>query len=134
MEATRSFKPENAFVGMSGWTGWKRLAMNTEWFDDDFDEYNGAACYELALAGPRGRDLDIMYVGETAHEKTRIKQYAQNGSHLSDVIAKELRKGWTLWYRAQAKSTKKKAKAMQDRQLADYSYPWNLQGQTEDDE
>ena len=119
---------------MSGWTEWKRLAERSAWFDDDFDEYDGPACYELALAGPRGGDLDIMYVGETNHEKARIIQYAQNGSHLSDVIAMDLRKGWTLWYRAQAKSSKKLAKAMQDRLLASYSYPWNLVGQDEADE
>jgi GIY-YIG domain-containing protein len=114
---------------MSGWTNWKKLATEHEWFDDDFDEYNGPACYELALGGPRGGELEIMYVGETKHEKTRIKQYARDGSHLSKEIGRELRAGWTLWYRAQAKSTKRLARAMQDHLLAKHDYPWNLLGQ-----
>ncbi len=119
---------------MSGWTEWKRLATKSAWFDDDFDDYNGPACYELALAGPSLGDLEIMYVGETKHEKTRIKEYAQHGSHLSHEIDRDLRKGWTLWYRAQAKPTKKQAKAMQDRLLAEYAYPWNVLRQSRDDE
>lgn len=122
----------DAADGMSGWTEWKRLAAKSAWFDDDFDDYNRPACYELALAGPRGGDLDIMYVGETKHEKTRIKEYAARGSHLSAEIDRELRNGWTLWYRAQAKDTKAQAKAMQDRLLAEYAYPWNILGQQQD--
>jgi hypothetical protein len=111
---------------MASWTNWKLLAKEGEWFDDDFDNYNGPACYELAVAGPRGGDLEIMYVGETAHEKDRIRQYAQNGSHLSTEIARELRKGWALFYRAQAKTSKQAAKSMQDRLLVDFEYPWNV--------
>jgi hypothetical protein len=54
-----------------GWTAWRKLAEGGEWLDEHLD-HEGAACYELALGGKRGRDIHIVYVGETANEKKRM--------------------------------------------------------------
>lgn len=111
-----------------GWTAWRKIAEGTSWFDDDFD-HDGPSCYELALAGPRGGDKMIVYVGETCDENGRMTAYAVDGSHLAAEIRSHLRRGWSLWYRAWAHDTKVSAKAMQDRLLAEYDYPWNIVGQ-----
>jgi len=110
------------------WTDWRKIAEGAFWFDDAFD-HDGAACYELALAGPRGGSLMPMYVGETCNETRRIRDYACNGSHLTVEIISHLRRGWSLWYRAWAHDTKQSAKGMQDRLLLEYRYPWNVIGQ-----
>ena len=44
-------------------------------------------------------------------------------------ITAALRDGHTLYYRATATETKEDAREMQDRLLAAYEYPWNVQGQ-----
>lgn len=111
-----------------GWTDWRKIAEGSSWFDDDLD-YDGPCCYELAVAGPRGGDLMVVYVGETCDEERRILAYAVDGSHLRDEIYDHLRRGWTLWYRAWSHDTKRSARAMQDRLLSGYKYPWNLVGQ-----
>ena len=110
-----------------GWTKWRRIASGREWFNDTFD-YDGPACYELSIAGPRGGDQNIVYVGETGNERQRIQTYAQNGSHLSEIIAQHLGDGWHLYYRGWSHRTKKAAKAMQERLLAKHDYDWNLIG------
>lgn len=109
---------------MSGWTEWREIARGREWFDDSLD-WDGPACYELAIAGPRGGDLHIVYVGETTNEKRRVAAYARSGSHLADLIATHLRDGWSLYYRAQAMSRKAAAKRMQDSLLLHHEYDWN---------
>src|SRR5438477_13024542 len=38
---------------VSSWTSWRRIANRREWFDDALD-WDGPACYELGLGGPRG--------------------------------------------------------------------------------
>jgi len=108
-----------------GWTKWRKLAEGKQWHDDIFD-WDGPACYELGLAGPRTGKLEIMYVGETDNEKRRMAQYGSYGSHIKKEINKGIRDGWILWYRAQAFDTKKKAKAFQDSLLGKYNYPWNI--------
>jgi len=40
------------------------LFLPREWFDDKMD-WDGPACYELAIAGHRGGDRRQVYVGET---------------------------------------------------------------------
>lgn len=107
-----------------GWTKWRKLAEGIHWHDDIFD-WDGPACYELALAGPRGGSLKIMYVGETDNEKRRMTQYGSYGSHIKEEIKKGIRDRWTLWYRAQSFQTKKQAKAFQDNLLKKHNYPWN---------
>ena len=107
------------------WTSWRKLAEGNKWYDDTFD-WEGPACYQLGLAGPRGGNMKIMYVGETKNESIRMSQYGAAGSHIKREISKSIKNGWTLWYRAQAFKTKKDAKAFQDRQLGQNDYPWNV--------
>jgi hypothetical protein len=102
------------------------IATPQEWFPEALD-WDGPACYELAIAGPRGGDLRIVYVGETVNEEQRVAAYARSGSHLAPIIASHLRKGWLLYYRAQAMPSKAAAKQTQDSLLAQYDYDWNLQ-------
>ena len=109
-----------------GWTNWRKIADRDEWFSDELD-HDGPACYELAIGGPRGGDIRPVYVGETGNERKRVVAYASHGSHLSKIIARHLKDGWCLYYRAQAKPTKKAAKVMQDRLLAEFDYDWNIQ-------
>jgi len=110
---------------MAGWTDWRLIANAEEWFDDELD-WDGPACYELAIAGPRGGDLRIVYVGETTNERKRVATYARSGSHLADIIAEHLDDGWSLYYRAQATPTKAAAKRMQDSLLSHHEYDWNV--------
>ena len=110
---------------MSTWTRWRKIADRKHWYNDTFD-YEGPACYELAIGGPRGGNMRIVYVGETGNEKRRISAYARHGSHLSEIIDWHLKKGWCLFYHAQAKKTKAAAKKMQNRLLAKYDYDWNI--------
>jgi|SRR6266581_172023 len=107
-----------------GWTTPRLLAKGNEWYDDAFD-YEGPACYELGTGGPRGGKIQWHYVGETANEKKRLSEYARSGSHLSSTIDWHLKRGWSLYYRACACSSKKAAKEMQDRMLARLKYDWN---------
>ena len=107
-----------------GWTAPRLLAKGNEWYDDSFD-YDGPACYELGTGGPRGGNIRVHYVGETANERKRLSEYARSGSHLSSTIARHLRDGWCLYYRACACSSKKAAKEMQDSLLARNKYDWN---------
>jgi hypothetical protein len=107
-----------------GWTTPRLLVKGNEWYDDEFD-YEGPACYELGTGGPRGGKIQWHYVGETANEKKRVSEYARSGSHLSSTIDWHLRRGWSLYYRAFACSSKKAAKEMQDRMLGRLKYDWN---------
>jgi hypothetical protein len=108
-----------------GWTSWRKLAERSDWYDE-FD-WDGPACYELALAGPRGGDLRIVYVGETSNEHARMATYGRDGSHLAEIIQQHLRAGWCIWYRAESKKSKREAVAMQNRMLARFMYDWNVQ-------
>lgn len=108
------------------WTTWRKLAERSEWYDDQFD-WNGPACYELSIAGSRGGNRRIVYVGETANERRRMVTYGRDGSHLASIIQTHLRNGWALWYRAQTMSSKEAAIAMQQRMLDRFQYDWNIQ-------
>jgi hypothetical protein len=112
---------------MSRWTGMRKIADAQTWYTDCFD-HEGAACYELVLAGPRGGSPQVVYVGETGNERARLSCYARNGSHLSELINLHLAHGWSLYYRAQALDSKEAAKKMQDSRLARFFYPWNQRG------
>ena len=109
-----------------GWTNWRLIANQTEWFQEALD-WDGPACHELAIAGPRGGDLRIVYVGETVNERRRVATYARTGSHLSEIVDDHLRRGSCLWYRAQVASSKTAAVAMQNRLLGRFDYDWNIQ-------
>lgn len=111
---------------MARWTDWRLIANGKHWYDDQLD-WDGPACYELAIAGPRGGDLRIVYVGETSNEKNRVASYARSGSHLSKIINWHLREGWSLYYRGCGCDTKRKALDMQNRMLGNYKYDWNKQ-------
>jgi len=112
---------------MGRWTGLIKIADKNYWYTDVLD-YEGAACYELAVAGPRGGSPRIVYVGETGNERSRLTCYARHGSHLSSIIDSYLAGGWSLYYRAQALASKEAAKQMQDNLLARHSYAWNRVG------
>jgi hypothetical protein len=110
---------------MSCWTHWRKIADRHGW-DSDLLDWDGPACYELAIAGPRGGTLEIVYVGETSNEMRGLVAYAQHGSHLSEIIHWHLARGWHLYYRAQGHRSKRSAIAMQDNLLARWDYDWNL--------
>ena len=111
---------------MGSWTDWRKIADRRAWYDQALD-WNGPACYELAIAGPHGGDLRIVYVGETANERTRVADYARSGSHLAEIIDDHLRRGWSLFYRARATPSKVTAVRMQNQLLSKFVYDWNIQ-------
>lgn len=112
---------------MTRFTGWRKIADRSNWYDAEFD-YDGPACYELGTGHSRTQ-VTVRYVGETENERSRISSYAQNGSHISREINSSLRKGYNLYYRGMALPSKKAAKKMQDNLLAGYDYDWNSVGQ-----
>ncbi len=116
---------------MGRWTNWRLIADKKYWYDDELD-WDGPVCYELAIAGPRGGDLRIVYVGESSNEKYRIASYARSGSHLSEIIDWHLKEGWYLYYRGYTCNLKREAMEMQNKILADYKYDWNIQLNPED--
>ena len=111
---------------MARWTNWRKLADKNYWYDDEFD-HEGPACYELGIGGPRYGNIQPYYVGETGNEKKRLSAYARHGSHLSDIIEDHLKRGFTLYYRAQAMPSKKAAERMQNNLLDHHEYDWNIQ-------
>jgi hypothetical protein len=104
---------------MARWTNWRKIADKSSW--------NGPACYELAIGGPRGGNITIVYVGETANERKRVSAYASHGSHLAEIIRWHLQQGWHLFYHAQAKNSKQEAVCMQNNLLTNFKYDWNIQ-------
>ena len=111
---------------MSSWTQWRKIADSRQWYGEELD-WDGPACYELAVGGSRGGDLRIVYVGETVNERKRVIAYASHGSHLSRIIAWHLKEGWHLFYRSQIKESKEDAVRMQNRLLKESDYDWNIQ-------
>lgn len=109
---------------MPKWTSWRKIADKDCWYSDFFD-WSGPACYELSIAGSRGGNRQIVYVGETINEKKRISAYASNGSHISHYIDYYLKNGQHLYYRAQSKVSKQAAVATQNNLLARFDYSWN---------
>lgn len=110
---------------MARWTSWRKIADRSSWYSDSLD-WDGPACYELAIAGPRRGDLKIVYVGETSNEKKRVIAYASHGSHLSEIIHYHMTRGWHLYYRARAAISKMEAVRTQDNLLLRWDYDWNL--------
>ena len=106
---------------MGSWTKWRKIANRLIWYDEALD-WDGPACYELAIAGPRGGDLRTVYVGETANERSRVAAYARSGSHLAEIIGDHLRRGWCLFYRARAMASKAAAVRMQNQLLKKFDY------------
>ena len=111
---------------MSAWTQWRKIADRNHWFSDELD-WDRPACYELAIGGPRGGGLKVVYVGETINESKRVVAYASHGSHLAKTIQWHLKQGWNLFYRAQTKGSKQEAVRMQNNLLAEFDYDWNTQ-------
>ena len=110
---------------MARWTNWRKIANRDAWYGDELD-WDGPACYELSIAGPRGGNRCIVYVGETKCERSRVVAYASYGSHLSEIIHTHLHGGWHLYYRARAAATKEEAVRLQDNLLDRWDYDWNL--------
>ena len=109
---------------MARWTDWRRIADRYGWYSETLD-WDGPACYELGIAGARGGQLQIVYVGETGNEHKRVAAYAQHGSHLSNLIHRHLISGWHLYYRGSAVASKLAAVTMQNNLLRRWDYPWN---------
>lgn len=93
------------------WTGFRLLASHDAWFSNSLD-HDGPAVYELAIGGPAGGDMRIVYVGETANERARLASYGRDGSPLSEIIWWHLKQGWHLYYRAVAMPSKALAAAI----------------------
>lgn len=74
---------------MNRWTRWRKIA-DRKYSYPVKSYWNGPACYELAIAGPRGGRLKIVYVGETNNLVGRMEEYADRGSHLNKIINKNL--------------------------------------------
>lgn len=110
---------------MGRWTHWRKIADSDHWFGKILD-WDDPACYELAIGGPRGGNIKIVYVGETINERKRVLAYASHGSHLANIINEHLRQGWHLFYRAQTKKSKQEAIRMQNNFLAKFDYDWNI--------
>ena len=106
------------------WTNWRKIAEKDYWYGESLD-WDGPACYELAVAGARGGKRKTVYVGETSNEKKRISTYARNGSHLSEIIHNHLEEGWHLYYHAILTRTKEEAVQLQNNLLGKYIYEWN---------
>lgn len=106
------------------WTNWRKIADQEYWYDETLD-WDGPACYELGLRGPRGGRHRTVYVGETLNEKRRIIAYAKNGSHISHFIDKALKDGFHLYYHAILFRTKDEAITLQNRLLYKHYYEWN---------
>ncbi|MBI1803277.1 MAG: hypothetical protein HY033_04315 [Ignavibacteriae bacterium] len=109
---------------MPRWTQWRKIADKRNWYDDDLD-WDGPACYELGIGGPRSKNPRVVYVGETGNEQKRISAYARSGSHLSRIIDWHLKQGWRLYYRAQIKQSKRVAMTTEYNRLASFKYDWN---------
>lgn len=107
-----------------GWTRWRPLAKSGRYSTEELDN-DGPAVYELGLAGPRGGQLEPVYVGETCNEMARMTNYGGNGSHLRKLIDWHLDQGWVLCFRARAMCSKAAAKRMQDNLLRRFRYRWN---------
>lgn len=112
-----------------GWTKFRLLADKKHWYDEILD-WDGPACYELAIAGPRGGNLRIVYIGETSNEKKRMASYARSGSHLAREIDWHLKEGWCLRYRGYGCNSKKEAVEMEKRMLKKFKYDWNIKFNT----
>jgi len=110
------------------WTDWRFLANGDSWSSETFD-WKGASVYELAIGGPRGGNLQTMYVGETKEESVRLATYGSGRSHIEDYLSDALAEGWTIFYRAMGMPSKEQAKATQDSLLSKFDYPWNTLGQ-----
>lgn len=110
------------------WTQWRKLADRKHYYADRLD-WGGPCCYELALGGPRGGIEYIVYSGEAKNERARMVAHARCKSHLGKTIRRHLQMGWTLYYRAISRRTKRKAKRTQDNLLSRFRYSWNRIGQ-----
>jgi hypothetical protein len=108
------------------WTQWRKIADRVNWYSESLD-WDGPACYELSIAGPRGGNRKLVYVGETSNERKRVAAYASHGSHLSEIIHSHLKDGWHLYYRARSANSKNDAIMMQNNLLARWEYSWNIQ-------
>ena len=110
---------------MGQWTKPRLLAWKGHW-DREGVDYDGPACYELATGGPRGGSLQPHYVGHTKNAKSRMSCYGRDGSHLSEIINDHINRGWWIYYRLRAFSTKEAAEKMERSMLKNWEYDWNI--------
>ncbi len=108
------------------WTPWRRIADRWLWYADAL-AYDGPSCYELGTRGCRG-GIKRRYVGDAENERARVLAHAKRRSHLGDVIARQLRRGHTLYVRSMPCATKLEAQTFQDVLLRRNRYDWNSLG------
>jgi hypothetical protein len=108
-----------------GWSRWRKLCDEDYLYNEHLD-WDGPVCYELALGGPRGGGLEIVYVGESGNARQRLSRHGLERSHLRETIRAYLRQGWCVFCRVQRKESKSEAVRLQNSRLAKYSYPWNI--------
>lgn len=111
---------------MAKWTKWRKIAKKNDFYDGKLD-HDGISCYELGLKAPDGKTIVRVYIGCTKNENNRIWRYAYDGSHLHRQIDKILKYGFVLYYRGQAKNTKRQARNFEKRLLGQRYYAWNKQ-------
>lgn len=112
---------------MSRWKNPQKIA-DKHYYCTNILTHQGPCCYELIVAGVRGGNAQIVYVGETGNEKRRISDHARRNSHLRKLIDDALSKGWNLYYRSQSFASKNQAINLQNRLLSKNYYLWNSIG------
>jgi len=107
------------------WSTWKKLAYSNKYYN--IPKYDGSACYQLRITGPRGGNSHTVYVGETENLNDRIYSYAVSGSHIAVKILLELRQGNVIEYRYTPTTSQSIAKKIQDYLKDNYpdKFPWN---------
>ncbi len=107
------------------WSTWKKLAYSNKFYN--IPKYDGPACYQLRICGPRGGNAYTVYVGETKNLYIRMSSYATRGSQLQVKILLEMRQGNVLEYKYTPTKTKELAKKIQDYFIDNYpdEFPWN---------
>ena len=107
------------------WTTWKKLAYSDKYYN--IPKYDGPACYQLRIGGPRGGNSHTVYVGETKDLNYRIRTYAVGGSHIAVKILLEMRQGNMIEYKYTPAATKDVAKKIQDYLKDNYpdAFAWN---------
>ena len=110
------------------WTiDWRLLAKKGERYD--VWDYEGPACYELSIAGPKGGGRKIPYIGHTSNTKERLTSHARGDTDLAEIIDSHLNDGWLLDFRVWVFDTKEEAQETErrlfERNNDPDKYGWN---------
>ncbi|MER2625335.1 MAG: GIY-YIG nuclease family protein [Accumulibacter sp.] len=105
------------------WSTWKLLGEGYGYLPV---HYEGAVCYELAIRCKT--EARVVYVGKATHANQRLNAHARGGSHLRKRVLLRHRNGWSIYYRFHKHKNADAARAMEERLLETYRYPWNKKG------